>query len=243
MRKLEDVGSVQDSIDIMSMKTASMFDFEAKIWAKYGRANCEPSYRVMVRPFLNTRRSHLQRELGNEKVLIVQFTDDLDPDMPFDQQSWIATHQNTSDKNSIGFRITWRTWIKACLESSPTIILVNGSLTSEYNVRRGLRQGDPLSPFVVHHHYRGSPRGYFGFVALKMATTTIITLSVPKIPTVTQPSCGCFFTGDSPFVRRCGGGDDEYSDGSRLWSPPQDPTTYPDRGDETMENRVCVLCY
>nr|GEW55015.1 RNA-dependent RNA polymerase, eukaryotic-type [Tanacetum cinerariifolium] len=113
-------------------------------------------------PFLNTR-SHLQRELGNEQALIVQFTDDLDPDMPFDQQSWIATHQNTSDKNSIGFRITWRTWIKACLESSPTLILVNESLTSEFNVRRGLRQGDRLSPFVVHHHYRGSPRGYFGF--------------------------------------------------------------------------------
>nr|GEW57943.1 putative reverse transcriptase domain-containing protein [Tanacetum cinerariifolium] len=143
----------------------------AIVKAKYGRANCEPSYRVMVRPFLNTRRSHLQRDLGNEKVLIVQFTDDLDPDMPFDQQSWIATHQNTfdknsiddldpdmpfdqqswiatqqntSDKNSIGFRITWRTWIKACLKSSPTLILVNGSLTSEFNVRRGLRQTGPL---------------------------------------------------------------------------------------------------
>ncbi|GKB11978.1 hypothetical protein Tco_0845901 [Tanacetum coccineum] len=43
---------------------------------------------------------------------------------------------------------------------------------------------------------------------------------------------------DLPFVRRCGGGDDEYSDGSRLWSPPQDLTTYPDRGDETVENRA-----
>nr|GEX61732.1 probable RNA-dependent RNA polymerase 5 isoform X2 [Tanacetum cinerariifolium] len=49
------------------------------------------------RPFLNTRRTHLQRELGNDNVLILQFTDDLDPDMPFDQQSWIADRQTISN--------------------------------------------------------------------------------------------------------------------------------------------------
>nr|GEX61733.1 reverse transcriptase domain-containing protein [Tanacetum cinerariifolium] len=47
-RKLEDVVSVQDAIDIILMKTGPMFDFEAKISAKYGRANYEPSDRVMV---------------------------------------------------------------------------------------------------------------------------------------------------------------------------------------------------
>nr|GEY45186.1 RNA-dependent RNA polymerase, eukaryotic-type [Tanacetum cinerariifolium] len=46
-RKLEDVVSVQDAINIISMKTGSVFDFEAKNLAKYGRANCEPSDRVM----------------------------------------------------------------------------------------------------------------------------------------------------------------------------------------------------
>ncbi|GKB85750.1 putative RNA-directed DNA polymerase, eukaryota, reverse transcriptase zinc-binding domain protein [Tanacetum coccineum] len=44
--------------------------------------------------------------------------------------------------------LIWRSWIKACLESSRTSILVNGSPTFEFNVRRGLRQGDPLSPFL-----------------------------------------------------------------------------------------------
>ncbi|GKC33733.1 RNA-directed DNA polymerase, eukaryota, reverse transcriptase zinc-binding domain protein [Tanacetum coccineum] len=49
---------------------------------------------------------------------------------------------------NLGFGLTWRSWIKACLESSRTSILVNGSPTFEFNVSRGLRQGDPLSPFL-----------------------------------------------------------------------------------------------
>ncbi|GJU30386.1 putative RNA-directed DNA polymerase, eukaryota, reverse transcriptase zinc-binding domain protein [Tanacetum coccineum] len=48
----------------------------------------------------------------------------------------------------LGFGLTWRAWIKACLVSSRTSILVNGSPTSEFSVKRGLRQGDPLSPLL-----------------------------------------------------------------------------------------------
>nr|GEU72290.1 cytochrome oxidase subunit I, mitochondrial [Tanacetum cinerariifolium] len=41
-----------------------------------------------------------------------------------------------------------RSWIKACLESSRTSILVNRCPTFEFSVKRGSRQGDPLSPFL-----------------------------------------------------------------------------------------------
>ncbi|GKC22928.1 RNA-directed DNA polymerase, eukaryota [Tanacetum coccineum] len=39
-------------------------------------------------------------------------------------------------------------WIRGCLESSMASILVNGSPTDEFHVKRGLRQGDPLSHFL-----------------------------------------------------------------------------------------------
>nr|GFC34049.1 RNA-directed DNA polymerase, eukaryota, reverse transcriptase zinc-binding domain protein [Tanacetum cinerariifolium] len=38
----------------------------------------------------------------------------------------------------------WRNWIQACLQSARTSILINRSPTSEFLIKRGLHQGDPL---------------------------------------------------------------------------------------------------
>ena len=46
-----------------------------------------------------------------------------------------------------GFRDKWRGWIQSCLNSRGSVI-VNGSPTSEFQFHRGLKQGDPLSPFL-----------------------------------------------------------------------------------------------
>jgi len=48
----------------------------------------------------------------------------------------------------MGFSDVWCAWIRAALQSSRASVLVNGSPTTEFEVQRGLRQGDPLSPFL-----------------------------------------------------------------------------------------------
>ncbi|GJY21255.1 RNA-directed DNA polymerase, eukaryota [Tanacetum coccineum] len=48
----------------------------------------------------------------------------------------------------LGFGNKWRGWIRGCLLSSKALVLVNGSPTDELHFHRGLRQGDPLSPFL-----------------------------------------------------------------------------------------------
>lgn len=49
---------------------------------------------------------------------------------------------------SMGFGSRWCDWIKACLISSSISILVNGSPTKEFLMEKGLRQGDPMAPFL-----------------------------------------------------------------------------------------------
>ncbi|GKU95494.1 hypothetical protein SLEP1_g8850 [Rubroshorea leprosula] len=48
----------------------------------------------------------------------------------------------------MAFSGTWRRWIQECLQLSMVSILINGSLTRQFPVTKGIRQGDPLSPFL-----------------------------------------------------------------------------------------------
>ncbi|GKC82071.1 RNA-directed DNA polymerase, eukaryota, partial [Tanacetum coccineum] len=49
---------------------------------------------------------------------------------------------------SFGFGPNWCRWIQGTLSSAKASILVNGSPTAEFSFYRGLKQGDPLSPFL-----------------------------------------------------------------------------------------------
>ncbi|XP_071699700.1 uncharacterized protein [Rutidosis leptorrhynchoides] len=48
----------------------------------------------------------------------------------------------------MGFGLKWISFIRACLSSSSISVLINGSPTKEFSPGRGIRQGDPISPFL-----------------------------------------------------------------------------------------------
>jgi hypothetical protein len=47
-----------------------------------------------------------------------------------------------------GFSEKWISWMRACVFAGSMSILVNGSPTREIDIHRGLKQGDPLAPFL-----------------------------------------------------------------------------------------------
>nr|GEV12248.1 hypothetical protein [Tanacetum cinerariifolium] len=68
----------------------------------------------------------------------------------------------------MGFSSKWRNWILSCLNSSFALVLINGSLTMEFKLKRGLRQGEwslsnanNLSRILTCFHLASGLKVYF----------------------------------------------------------------------------------
>lgn len=48
----------------------------------------------------------------------------------------------------LGLYAKWFGWIEGCIQSASVSVLVNGSPTDEFRMDKGLRQDDPLAPFL-----------------------------------------------------------------------------------------------
>jgi mannosylglycoprotein endo-beta-mannosidase len=70
---------------------------------------------------------------------------ELDFRKAFDSVDWIALDRILRAR---GFGDVWCSWIKAILESGCTAVLLNGVPGRWFDCKRGLRQGDPLSPYM-----------------------------------------------------------------------------------------------
>lgn len=47
-----------------------------------------------------------------------------------------------------GFSNIWRGWIKWCITQARFAVLINGEATPMFKNYKGIRQGDPISPFI-----------------------------------------------------------------------------------------------
>ncbi|GJV53561.1 RNA-directed DNA polymerase, eukaryota [Tanacetum coccineum] len=84
--------------------------------------------------------------LANRMVFVLEdLVDEVDFEKAYDSVRWDYLDDILK---KFGFGEKWCTWIRNCLISSKGSILVNGSPTMEFQFHKGLKQGDPLSPFL-----------------------------------------------------------------------------------------------
>ena len=69
----------------------------------------------------------------------------MDMEKAFDKMEWVFI---LSIMEKLGFHPTWISWIKLRISSSSFSIVLNGNPFGNFSPERGLRQGDPISPFI-----------------------------------------------------------------------------------------------
>ena len=69
----------------------------------------------------------------------------LDIEKAYDSINWEFLYQVM---NRMGFGSGWLSWIKWCISTTSFSVLINGSPAGFFPSSKGLRQGDPLSPYL-----------------------------------------------------------------------------------------------
>jgi hypothetical protein len=69
----------------------------------------------------------------------------LDFQKAFDSVHWEAILATLTAR---GFPQRWIWWVKHLLETSMAQILLNGQIGKKFKIEKGVRQGDPLSPYL-----------------------------------------------------------------------------------------------
>ncbi|XP_026433403.1 uncharacterized protein LOC113330806 [Papaver somniferum] len=69
----------------------------------------------------------------------------IDFEKAFDHVNWDCLDEIFA---LMGFGVRWRKWIRCCVEFVRFSVLISGSSSGYFKSKKGIRQGDPLSPFL-----------------------------------------------------------------------------------------------
>jgi hypothetical protein len=83
----------------------------------------------------------MKQKKGNGGLMALK----LDMEKAFDSLEWEFLLKILE---LLGFNSTWMHWIRQCITTSSFSILLDGAPFGKFSPSRGLRQGDPLSPFL-----------------------------------------------------------------------------------------------
>ena len=114
--------------------------------------------RVMRKLVLNSQNAFVEGRQILDAVLVANEAIDsrkrsagaglvckLDIEKAYDHINWRFL---LSILEKIGFGPKWRNWIFFCISTVRMTVLVNDTPTEFFSTFRGLRQGDPLSPYL-----------------------------------------------------------------------------------------------
>ncbi|KAJ9541443.1 hypothetical protein OSB04_027949 [Centaurea solstitialis] len=118
------------------------FNFLKKFWDTV-KGDRKDSFNQTCTPYGQADQREPISFLREKKMKALVFK--VDFAQAFDSVNWNFLF---SIMKQMGFGLKWCSWIKGCLTSASISVLVNGSPTEEFHMERGLRQGDPLSPFL-----------------------------------------------------------------------------------------------